>query len=114
MSKGETVNGELWYPRSEDRPDSLTVSLWDVRAAGDLTISFDFERNGWVISMDRMIEVGDTLEVAGQVEEVAFIDAWNVKKIDTEMHAPPGVTLGGFWNHDGSPNSEYPPIELGE
>lgn len=58
-------NGVLWYPRSEGNEELVRVSLYDVRAADDLLIGYDFERDGWVISRDDSPE-----------REVAFIESW--------------------------------------
>jgi hypothetical protein len=61
----ETQNGELWYPRNDDQVKTLTVSLVDVRAADDLVVGYDFDRDGWVIAR------GDEPK-----KEVAFVSAW--------------------------------------
>ena len=64
-------------PRSDDEPVALEVSLEDVRAADDIRISYDFERDGWVIQQasntgpwpaDAALDEG--------WQEVAFVKAW--------------------------------------
>lgn len=75
---GKTVHAELWYPRNSDRAQSVQVGLVDVRAADDIVIRYDFDRDGWVIHQDRVIERDWGMEVVDQRAEVAFIPAWNL------------------------------------
>lgn len=70
----DPIRVELWYPRSDDRPDTVTVELVDVRAADALIITFDHDRNGWRIGMDK---TDRDLDVLAPDVEVAFIPAWN-------------------------------------
>lgn len=67
---------ELWYPR-QYKAQTVRVGLIDVRAADDLVIRFDFERDGWVICMDATREQPGFMEVVEPAQEVAFIPAWN-------------------------------------
>lgn len=62
----QTQDGTLWYPRVDDNASSVAVSLYDVRAADDLRISYDFERDGWSIARGEKPDV-----------EVAFVPAWD-------------------------------------
>jgi hypothetical protein len=55
----------------------VVVSLLDVRAADDITISYDYARDGWRIGMDRTIDRGDRMETVEEDVEVAFLPAWN-------------------------------------
>lgn len=48
-SDGKYVEIELWYPRIEDNIKSIQISLGDVRAADNIRIQYDFERDGWSI-----------------------------------------------------------------
>ena len=70
-------DAELWYPRNPGNRDVVHVSLIDVRAADDLIISYDFDRDGWRIGMDRTRYTPGLMEVVTENEEVAFIPAWN-------------------------------------
>lgn len=63
------------YPK--DKLDSLTITLFHVRAADSIHIEFDGDRNGWVIRMDRTREKNGMSTVVKEKEEVAFIPAWN-------------------------------------
>lgn len=91
---------DLWYPRRENRYKSIRISLMDVRAANDIMISYDFDRDGWVVTSDLTDprssdeytqEEWDALpEVEGEPgvknrvsdirQEVAFIPAWPERK----------------------------------
>ena len=72
----DTLDAELWYPRMEDRPDEVRVSLVDVRAASALVIRYDFDRDGWAIYMDRHVEHEGWMETVEENVEVAFVPAW--------------------------------------
>lgn len=82
----DTVEFNFWYPRSEGEPTYLTVGLYDVRAADDLRISYDFDRDGWKIEQawtEIVVmpadAVGPTYEDnVDRWEEVAFIKAWKL------------------------------------
>ena len=47
---------ELSYPRVKGQPNEILVSLIDVRAAGDILIRYDFDRDGWSILRDSFPE----------------------------------------------------------
>jgi hypothetical protein len=74
------IGAELWYPRNEGAPTEVRIGLTDVRAADDLIIRFDFERNGWVLLQEEFTEVADGLVPTGQTTEVGFVPAWNIKE----------------------------------
>lgn len=75
---GKTVHAELWYPRNADSTDAVQVGLVDIRAADDLVIRYNFDRDGWVIHQDRVVQRDWGMEVVDEAVEVAFIPAWNV------------------------------------
>ncbi len=74
-SPDENQDGVLWYP-----------GVYHVRAADDLVISFDFERNGWVIKMEPSVldEHGELeatpIDEQEPPEEVAFVPAFLIKE----------------------------------
>lgn len=72
---------ELWYPRNEGQSKYLQISLTEVRAADDIRVSYDFERDGWVIEQASIFEwlLGDTACDPDWVE-VAFVQAWAREK----------------------------------
>lgn len=52
---------DLFYPR-QNPGEKVVISLVDVRAADDLVVTYDFDRDGYVLTMN------DT--------EVGFVEAW--------------------------------------
>lgn len=70
------VRVDLWYPRQGATPDTVRVGLVDVRAADDLLISYDFDRDGWVIRMPTVHSWPSGEEPDEHPVEVAFIPAW--------------------------------------
>lgn len=70
---------ELEYPRLNSNVQEVTVGLTDVRAADTIRITYDFERDGWRVGMDRTVEDGPIMRVTEENAEVAFIPAWNEK-----------------------------------
>jgi hypothetical protein len=68
---------DLWYPRLDDRVKYLVVGLMDVRAADEIRISYDFDRDGWKIEQASTFEWGADDPVCDpDWKEVAFIKAW--------------------------------------
>ena len=45
----DEVYVHLWYPQCVDRPKAIRIGLMDVRYAPDIQVSYDYERNGWLI-----------------------------------------------------------------
>ena len=73
---------ELYYPRVEkertdDEPQAVKVGLTDVRSANDILIEYDFERDGYKISMASKLtwDAKDTV-CDPCYKEVSFIPAW--------------------------------------
>lgn len=71
---------DLWYPRvTEGRAvREVQVGLMDVRAADDIRISYDFDRDGWVIKQQP--ELDEDAEDEAPWIEVAFVQAWGAGK----------------------------------
>ncbi len=71
-ARGDTLSVALWYPRLEtSKLQHVQVELLDVRAADAIRITFDFERDGYLI--ERCILDGE--EDSGfRYKEVAFVD----------------------------------------
>jgi hypothetical protein len=68
---GDTLLIYLWYPRSDDfEVKQIQIGLIDIRAADDIRVSYDHNRNGWVIQ--QALDDGWT--------EVAFVEAWSQRK----------------------------------
>jgi len=68
---------ELCYPRIEGNAKELEIELMDTRAADNIRISYDFDRDGWTIKQASIFEweVDDTPHNSDW-QEVAFIKAW--------------------------------------
>lgn len=81
---------DLWYPNVQDGETSeVRVGLVSVRAADDIVIRYDFDRDGWAILMERTIDRGDWMEETGIWDEMAFVPAWNERHGDPDK--PGGV-----------------------
>ncbi len=73
-----TCRIDLWYP---DTPDAtvrrFVIGLVDVRAADDIRVSYDKERDGWKIEQASIFRWdADDEECDPDWQEVAFIKAW--------------------------------------
>lgn len=92
MSDG--VHVELQYPRNGGALSQVRVSLVDVRAADDIVIRYDFDRDGWAIHQNRVIEREWGMEVVEENREVAFIPAWNT--VTAPLDPLPWVEPNGY------------------
>jgi hypothetical protein len=71
------------YPRNIPGQQPVRIGLEDVRAANDILIRFDFERNGWVIEMPSVFSWPiDDKVMDDKPIEVAFIRAWQTDPDD--------------------------------
>jgi hypothetical protein len=76
---GRTIYATLFYCRNEGEPNEILVELCDVRAADGLRITYDFDRDGWVIQQAQVVEWDDMDEACDydpKWKEVAFLKAW--------------------------------------
>lgn len=72
------IHVDLTHPRIEDRPSKIIVSLMDTRAADNITITYDYERDGWVVSRDILDQLDDIMASKTVAHaEVAFVPAWS-------------------------------------
>ena len=74
--RGDTAVVDLWYPRVEGQQTHVEVGLVDVRAADSIRISYDFDRDGWVIEQAAAFEWDGEDDCDPQWGEVAFVQAW--------------------------------------
>lgn len=84
---GDTAQATIWYPRNKDVAFThVQVSLMEVRAADDLRISYDFDRDGWKLEQAQFFswEVDDEVRDEGWVE-VGFIKAWASEAPDQRL-----------------------------
>jgi hypothetical protein len=74
--EGDTKGIELHYPRQEGHAKYIQVGLEDVRAADDIRISYDFDRDGWVIEQSAVWTEENHDTYTEDWKEVAFVQAW--------------------------------------
>jgi hypothetical protein len=77
---------EFWYPEiNEPASHYLEVGLMHVRAADNIRIHYDGDRDGWVIEQASVFawDADDEIRDEGWIE-VAFIPAWGSKKVGWE------------------------------
>ncbi len=76
---------DLEYPRNSESKE-IDINLVDVRASDGIRISYDFDRDGWVIKQPYFEEVlveknrggSDYYKDIEHFEEVAFIQSWQL------------------------------------
>ena len=77
---GDAIHIDIWYPRSS-LIKAIQVGLMDVRAADDIRIEYDFDRDGWIIKQAQVFEWDANDKVCDpQWKEVSFIKAWGSEK----------------------------------
>jgi hypothetical protein len=78
LDERERFRIDFFYPSNKGTTkESIVIGLEHVRAADSITVRYDFERDGYVIQMDRTRDEGSFAEVVEEEQEVAFIPAWN-------------------------------------
>ena len=76
-----TIHVDIHYPRSEGSITHAEIGLCDVRAADNLRINYDFDRDGWSIKQASIFRWDVDDEVCDQDwQEVAFVQAWGREK----------------------------------
>ncbi len=96
--RDDTIGVELYYPRTPGHVTYVEVGLMDVRAADGIRVSYDFDRDGFVVEQPWYEDVeitkpGATYRSFDQVEhwhEVGFFKSWVLKGMDktTETASP--------------------------
>ena len=79
----EGAHAEIWYPGLPGAPQTyLTVGLMHVRAADDIRVSYDLQRDGWVIEQAQVFEwAADDSVCDPEWKEVAFVEAWASQRV---------------------------------
>lgn len=78
----------LWYPRNDqkrdaEQPQEIEIELMDVRAADSILVSYDFDRDGYVIKQaSRFYWPAEDPVCDPDWKEVAFIKAWQREDLD--------------------------------
>jgi hypothetical protein len=74
--RGDTLVARLSYPR-DSKVRYVEVELEDIRAADSLRISYDFQRDGWIIEQASTFSwPADDPQCDPDWQEVAFVRAW--------------------------------------
>lgn len=87
---GDELHIDLFYPGGHEpgcgEPKSVVLGLCDVRAADDIRLSYDFERDGWKIEQASCFVWGedDETNCDPDWQEVAFVQAWARDKRNEE------------------------------
>lgn len=82
---GDELHIDLWFPRSDVAGviRKFVVGLSDVRAADSIRVSYDFERDGWIIEQASTFSWdGDDEKCDPDWAEVCFVKAWAREKPD--------------------------------
>jgi hypothetical protein len=89
---GDELHIDLWYPDVPDtRVRKFVIGLMDVRAADDIRVSYDKERDGWKIEQASKFEWDGDDEVCDpDWQEVSFVQAWG-----RENHQESNAELSG-------------------
>jgi len=75
----DAVGIDINYPR-HNRLKYVHVGLCCVRAAEDILIGYDFDRDGWVIHQQKHTQLeGGCCETLDGWHEVAFVQAWQLE-----------------------------------
>lgn len=74
--KPDTILVDLWYPRNEGMRDKIEIGLMDVRASDGIRVSYDFDRDGWIIEQGSVWAWGPEEKTDCDWQEVAFLKSW--------------------------------------
>ena len=79
-----TLFVDLWYPQHRDIK-YVEVGLVDVRATDNIRISYNHERNGWIIEQSSIGSWdADDKVCDADWQEVAFLESWARRKEDED------------------------------
>lgn len=85
----DTLSFEFSYPRLDGKIKYLEVGLSDVRASDGIRVSYDFDRDGFVIEQPYINEVdmGDYIDATKETwEEVGFFESWALERKGTKIN----------------------------
>lgn len=80
------VDVSLYYPRNSPI-NTVELDLVEVRAADQVRVHYDFERNGWVMSQPRQYYVpieDESFDLEVEWIESAFCPAWQYELTEDE------------------------------
>lgn len=80
--RGRILVVDIEYPRNDEhRINTIEIGICDVRAADNIRITYDFDRDGWSIQQASTFEWNIDDSVCDQDwQEVAFVQAWAREK----------------------------------
>ena len=74
---GDELHIDLWYPKGENEVKKFVIGLMDVRASDGIRVSYDYERDGWVIEQASTFQwEADDKVCDPDWQEVAFVQSW--------------------------------------
>ena len=79
--RDDTLTVEFAYPR-QNKIKYIEVGICDVRAADNIRIHYDFDRDGYVLEQAYIneIDMGDYIDAATNIwEEVGFFESWSLE-----------------------------------
>lgn len=92
--EGDTMHVEFWYPphtaadagKPNANPRYAILGLTAVRAADDVRVSYDFERDGWKVEQAQVFSWPLEGPADPEWKEVAFVQAWASKRdVDEDL-----------------------------
>lgn len=90
----------LRYPRTDGNCRTVEVGLEDVRAADPIRIQYDFDRDGWVVLQERLVEMMEGVSAGtGRWVEVAFVQAWGQEVSEREAD-PEDIEATGWYQEE--------------
>lgn len=77
--RGTSLEVNMWYPgvKGPGTISEVRVGIVDTRAADDIVVRYDFDRDGYVVLQERSVEDGyGGIDGTGEMVERAFVPAW--------------------------------------
>lgn len=84
--RGNTIHLDLAYPRI-NKIKYIEIGISDVRASDGIRISYDFERDGYIIEQPFIVEIDkkDYIDCVTNWKEVAFLRSWVLENMNMEV-----------------------------
>jgi hypothetical protein len=91
MSGPDHISVDLDYPGVNGNPEHIEIDLMHVRSADPIRVSYDFDRDGWVIEQAAVFAWAPEDKVCDpEWAEVAFVQAWARQRVpDPETNLCP-------------------------
>ena len=86
---GDTIQVDLAYSNVEPKKkiQYVGVGISHVRASDGIRISYDYERDGYVIEQPYTIEVdkGSFIDCEQHWKETAFVESWGLENLNKKL-----------------------------